>query len=103
MAPCVGATAPRVGATAEGGKVRVATSSQTPGVAEHAPLRGHVVPPARPSAPPLPQRDDLAGAPPTLLGGSCGFVLRFSGISQQRVDRFRMAVAAMCAASASCV
>lgn len=34
-------------------------------------------------------------------GRSCGFVLRFSGISQQRVERFRMAVAAMCAASAS--
>lgn len=45
----------------------------------------------------------LGGAAPTLLGRSCGFVLRFSGISQHRVERFRMAVAAMCAASASCV
>lgn len=37
----------------------------------------------------------------TLPGASCCLVLRFSGISQQRVERLRMAVAAMCAASAS--
>lgn len=34
---------------------------------------------------------------------SCGLVDRFCGISRQRVDRLRMAVAAMCAASMSCV
>lgn len=37
----------------------------------------------------------------TLVQGSLGFVLRVSGLSQQRVDRLRMAVAAMWAASAS--
>lgn len=51
--------------------------------------------------PPLTQK--APWGTPTLLGTSCGFVLRFSGISQQRVERFRMAVAAMWAASASCV
>lgn len=61
-------------------------------------------PPDPAGAPPtLRVPPDPVGALPTLLGASCGFVLRFSGISQQRVDRFRMAVAAMCAASASCV
>jgi len=33
--------------------------------------------------------------PLTLPGASCCLVLRFSGISQQRVERLRMAVAAM--------
>lgn len=51
--------------------------------------------------PSLPQK--APWGTPTLLGASCGFVLRFSGISQQRVERFRMAVAAMWAASVSCV
>lgn len=37
----------------------------------------------------------------TLVQGSLALVLRVSGLSQQRVDRLRMAVAAMWAASAS--
>lgn len=37
----------------------------------------------------------------TLVQGSTGLVLRVSGLSQQRVERLRMAVAAMWAASAS--
>lgn len=45
----------------------------------------------------------LAGVRTRVAHRSCGLVDRFCGISRQRVDRLRMAVAAMWAASMSCV